>query len=79
LTDRELIRAIGEACFGPRWQTDLADALQVSSRTVRRWASGADCPREGVWKDLAELARERRIKLDLIIARLSGATAGDEP
>jgi DNA-binding transcriptional regulator YiaG len=58
MTDSETIRRIGEALFGRQWQTDLAEALSVSSRTVRRWAAGEERPRPGVWQDLAELLRE---------------------
>ncbi|GLS73641.1 hypothetical protein GCM10007890_56560 [Methylobacterium tardum] len=34
------IRAIGQLMFGPRWVTDLADALGENPRQVRRWMSG---------------------------------------
>jgi len=36
----EEIRAIGQLMFGPRWVTDLADALGENPRQVRRWMSG---------------------------------------
>jgi len=32
-----LLSRIGEALYGDRWQTQLARALGISSRTVRRW------------------------------------------
>lgn len=35
-----LIAEVGEALFGPRYRTDLAEALQVNERTVRRWVDG---------------------------------------
>ena len=59
MTTPELLRAIGEALFGPRWQTDLAHHLDVNDRTVRRWLSGQDEPRPGVWDDLEQLFDER--------------------
>jgi transcriptional regulator with XRE-family HTH domain len=59
VTDSELIRAIGEALFGTRWQTDVADALGVSSRTVRRWLTGEDQPRPDVWRELHALLTQR--------------------
>ncbi|MFO0847813.1 MAG: adhesin [Gemmataceae bacterium] len=34
------LRKIGEHTYGPRWQTKLARALPVSTRTVRYWLSG---------------------------------------
>lgn len=35
-----LLRAAGEALYGSYWQSPLARDLDVSDRTVRRWASG---------------------------------------
>ena len=32
-----LLSRIGEALYGDRWQTQLAKAFGISSRTVRRW------------------------------------------
>lgn len=32
----------GAVLFGPRWQTDLARALGVADRTMRRWANGVN-------------------------------------
>lgn len=37
----QAFRALGEAIYGRHWQHQVADALQVTDRTVRRWASGA--------------------------------------
>ncbi len=34
------LKALGEAVFGPSWQTPLAAALGVNDRTVRRLAAG---------------------------------------
>ena len=39
MTPSEL-RAIGEALFGPHWQSKLARELPANPRTVRRWLSG---------------------------------------
>ena len=33
-------RKLGEALYGPRWQSSLAHELQLADRTVRRWAAG---------------------------------------
>ena len=33
----DLLERIGKALYGDRWQTQLAKALGVSDRTVRRW------------------------------------------
>jgi hypothetical protein len=34
------LRKIGEFLYGPCWQTPLARALPVSTRTIRYWLSG---------------------------------------
>lgn len=40
---------LGEALFGPRWQSQLAREFGVTDRTVRRWiASGGDIPPDSV-------------------------------
>lgn len=34
-------KQLGEALYGPRWQTSLArDLVVVTDRTVRRWSEG---------------------------------------
>lgn len=54
-----LLQQVGEALYGPRWQSDLARDLDVSDRTIRRWASGADDLPVGVYTDLLRLTVER--------------------
>lgn len=39
MTQAEL-RKLGEKVYGPGWQSKLARAIPVNSRTVRRWVSG---------------------------------------
>jgi hypothetical protein len=49
-----LLEEAGAALYGPRWQTDLAHALGVSDRTIRRWIAGGDASiPESVWADIA--------------------------
>jgi hypothetical protein len=38
------LEQVGPALYGPRWQVELARALGVSDRTVRRWAVSGDLP-----------------------------------
>ncbi len=49
-----LLRRVGEALFGPRWQSALAIDLDVSDRTMRRWVAGDQIP-AGVWGELRDL------------------------
>lgn len=61
----------GAALYGPRWQTDLARALDVSDRTVRRWVAGSDPLPAGVAADLRRLCEARRKALADVIEGLA--------
>lgn len=69
---RDLLRQVGEALYGPRWQSELARDLDISDRTVRRWAAGEADPRHGVWTDLRRLIADRREMLGALAYRLDG-------
>jgi hypothetical protein len=53
------LEAIGRALFGSQWQSEMARALGVSDRTVRRWHAGESPMPGGVWLDIAKLCAER--------------------
>lgn len=55
----ETLQKIGEALYGPRWQSELARDLDVNDRTVRRWASGESVPPETLEARLRALVSER--------------------
>jgi hypothetical protein len=59
----DLLPRVGEAMWGARWQSDMAEALTISDRTVRRWVAGERIP-SGVWLDLMRLMQERSFVLD---------------
>ena len=59
----ELLRRVGEKLYGQHWQTDLANAISVSDRSLRRWLSGQDDIPEGVWRDVRLLVGTRGIDL----------------
>ena len=62
--NRDLFARVGCALYGDRWQTQLAGALGVADRTVRRWAAGEQPVPDGVVTDLCRLMADRRIELD---------------
>ena len=68
----DLLREAGEALYGPLWQSELARALEVSDRTVRRWAAGDTGIPAGVWPEIRDLAQSRRVLLANISRRLKG-------
>ncbi len=68
-----LLREAGEALYGARWQSELARALGVSDRTVRRWAAGSFAVPAGVWETIRDLLRERGAALASVRRRLKRA------
>jgi pyocin large subunit-like protein len=57
MTPAEL-RAIGEALYGPVWQTKLARVVPANVRTVRRWLSGKSPVRPVVAARIRALVKE---------------------
>lgn len=55
----DALRIVGEALYGPSWQTDLSAQLEVADRTMRRWLSGDTAIPDGIWFDLGKLCRNR--------------------
>jgi hypothetical protein len=62
-TQRKLLANIGEALYGPRWQSELARNISVSDRTVRRWVAGTDDVSDVAWRDMSYLLENRAIEL----------------
>lgn len=69
--DAELIRRIGEALYGSRWQTDIARKLGVSNRAVRYWLAGQDKPSAAIWLALYGLAAKRSDQLSNVMVEIS--------
>jgi hypothetical protein len=67
----KLLSDVGEALYGPRWQTDLSRALGVSDRTVRRWASGSDVVPDGVYFEMLSLLTEKAAEVDDTIVKIN--------
>ncbi|WP_294282843.1 hypothetical protein [uncultured Sphingomonas sp.] len=56
----ELLRFVGEALYGERWQAPIAGDLGVSDRAVRYWISAANpCPEDLGLRLLAIVVRKR--------------------
>ena len=70
-TPLDLLRLVGEALHGERWQSPLAGDLGVSDRAVRYWLSAAtQCPDDLGPRLLAIVARKREAlsTLEAIVA-----------
>jgi hypothetical protein len=63
------LRKFGELLFGIRWQTELAKALAVSDRTVRRWLSGDMQVPTGVDEELKIMLVKRRAAIEEVLIR----------
>jgi DNA-binding transcriptional regulator YiaG len=59
---------IGEALYGPRWRTELARALGVAERTVRRWEAAGELP-EGYRPEVRDLVQKRIASLRALSPR----------
>lgn len=66
-----ILRAVGEALYGPRWQCELARELCVSDRTMRRWSAGTHEIPPAVRDDLLAIVARRRDELRALDRKLS--------
>lgn len=71
--DADTLREAGEALYGNQWQMALSLDLQVSDRTMRRWANGEFGIPDGIWPELAKLCRSRGRALERLAVKLAGA------
>ncbi len=62
-----------EALYWPLWQTELARTLNVSDRTMRRWAAGTHHVPPSLYADLQRLTQERAAVLGALDTRLRAA------
>ncbi|MCE9564636.1 MAG: helix-turn-helix domain-containing protein [Planctomycetes bacterium] len=52
------LRQIGEKLYGPHWQSKLAAALPVTTRTIRYWLAGKREIREVIARRIRSLEHE---------------------
>lgn len=60
---------IGEALYGPQWQTTMARELGVSGRIVRYWVAGTHPVPQRALNELCRLMANRRADLAALIER----------
>lgn len=66
----DLLREAGEALYGARWQSDLARALGVQERSMRRWLAGDRSIPEKMPDDLRGLLRAKGTALAQVRRKL---------
>jgi len=67
---------VGQALHGPSWRAALAGDLNVSERTVRRWADGTTAIAAGVRFDLIVLCQTRAADLAGLVKTLEERFVG---
>lgn len=68
-----LLAEIGRALYGPRWQSEMARELDVSVRTIVRWAGGKWPVPEGVPVELRTQLELRGMDIRDLLGRLPKA------
>lgn len=53
------LREIGEFLYGELWQSQLARALNINDRTVRRWLAGKSNIRPRIEEEIRLLLKEK--------------------
>ncbi|MEG9883839.1 MAG: hypothetical protein V6Z86_04310 [Hyphomicrobiales bacterium] len=74
---RELT-AIGQALYGPRWQTDLARNLGFDSSRIRQWLAGARPIPKTIWAELAGHLAMRKMTIDRVLADMGADNTRDD-
>jgi hypothetical protein len=64
------LRKAGFALYGEQWRSELARALGVTDRTVRRWAQDECSIPDGARQRIIELCRKRAEMLNAMMRRL---------
>lgn len=72
-----LLQEVGEAMYGPQWQSALARDLGMSDRHMRYLVAGVKPVRPGLYLDLLRLTQERAMALDALSERLRREAAPD--
>ncbi len=58
MTSAEL-RTIGEKLYGKRWQTKMAEALPISTRSIRNWLQGVHKINERTARQIRALGKKK--------------------
>jgi len=63
VNDRDLIREIGLALWGPDWRARFASAVRQQPSTVSNWESGSVPVPAAAWKEIREVVRQHALNL----------------
>jgi hypothetical protein len=68
--NRTMLKAAGEALWGPHYRSEMARHLDVALRTVMRWDNGDSNIPQTAWEKLAALLRRRKTEIDKVLSKL---------
>lgn len=63
-----LLRVAGEALYGTRWKSPLARDLDITKRTMERWAGGEYTIPDWVWPEIEQLLKSRAVAIGDLLA-----------
>ena len=58
---------IGQVLYGKQWQSDLARDLNVSDRTIRRWANDYEQVPFSLWAEILLLLANRKEAIEALL------------
>jgi len=61
------LRDVGEALYGPFWQSEMARELEVAVRTIQRWLAGDSPIPSSIGAELRIFMALRKYTLDDLI------------
>ena len=70
----DLLSEAGAALYGPRWQSELARAINVSDRTIRRWLANDDVPPATINSELLPLLEAKAAEANTIARKIRRVT-----
>jgi len=73
--NRSVLKAAGEALWGPHYRSELARACKVHLRTAMRWDRGESPVPEEVLVVLTKLLLKRKELIDKLVGKLT--TSGE--
>ena len=76
MTPTNLLQAVGESLYGPRWQSEVGRALGITEGMVRKYLRGESSIPAPSWAVLAALLAKRRTSLAGLAKAVQRASEG---
>lgn len=76
--ESEILRLVGHALYGERWQRPLSRDLNVSDRMLRYWAAGSHASPPDLNGKLLALLKARGLRINEVIALIERKENGED-